>query len=439
MGLLGSKSPFFLLIPILSFYFDKAAVGTFDLMLVTVTLLVPFISFQLGEAAYRFLKQEDVNKNKLITTCLSVIGINLVIFNFVTLLVSHLFEGQVFKWLILVLASTVITHNLMLLYRGLNLITSYAIMGVFTGVSTLGLVLFAVTINATLDNVVNYFAIGNLIAILISIVQSSILKNFRIKEFNKSLLKRLLRFSAPLVPNAVSWWLIDLGNRYVILYFLGNEANGTFAVAARYIIILAFLNNFFLIMWQDKYLQKNIDRNVLQPLLNNFIKAQISVLLLITACSYLIILYGAGAEFNDSYKYVGPIAMAIFVSSLSAFTGVEFLKTMKTKFIFKSTIMGGIVNIAISSILINFIGLYGVLIGTLIGFTTVLIARLIKSQELKYMFINQIKTLTIFLLMFIVIYSLQFTENNIASVLTITITLLGVVLWNRNNIYKILK
>lgn len=70
-------------------------------------------------------------------------------------------------------------------------------------------------------------------------------------------MKEMLKYSIPLIPNAFMWWIISASNRFFILYFVGVEANGLFAVANK---IPSFLSILYAIFFKlGKYLQlKNL-------------------------------------------------------------------------------------------------------------------------------------------------------------------------------------
>jgi O-antigen/teichoic acid export membrane protein len=436
IGLIGSKSPFFLLIPLLSFYFNKSQIGKIDLILVTVTLLLPLISFQLGEASFRFLKEYSNSKVKIITTALICILINLVAFASLSYAYYLFSEIQEVLWFTLIFIASTVISNLLLIYRGLNKIKSYALLGLMSG--SFSLILISVTLSQTISvlNIAIMFSIGHFAALVVSLYESSFLKYFKFAKFSKKLLYSLLLYSIPLIPNAVSWWFIDLGNRYIINFTLGDEYLGIFAVAARYIVIIAFINNFFLLLWQDYYLSESSNKDELGFNFEHFVKVQISIIILVISISFYLIKFGAGDEFIDSYKYVGPIGLSLFISSLSAYAGVEYLKIKKTKQLFISTLIGGLVNIILAFILVNFLDLYGIVLSSIIGFLITLYLRLKDSyvliklfKKIKYKLLGGVLTMSI-------VYIIQLSGSPLLIITAFFLVLLGLLIWNKQNINK---
>ncbi len=438
VGLIGSKTPFFVLIPILSFYFNKSEIGKIDLILVTVTLSIPLISLQLGEASFRFLKEFLNSKSKIISTAIIGLFVSAMFFLVLIMFFWVLFD---FKELILystVFMSSFIINNLLLIYRGLSRIKSYALLGVLSGFFSIILIILFIDESTTLLEVSFLFGIAHLISIIISLLESSVLRDFSFSRFNKKLIYLLLAYSLPLIPNSISWWLIDLGNRYVIKFTLGEEYLGVFAVAARYIVIVAFINSFFLLMWQDKYLGNRFKESDIKSDFDQFIKIQLSIVIFIISISYYLIKLGAGPEFIDSYKLVGPIALSLFFSSTSAYAGVEFLKAKKTKSLFFSTLKGGLVNVVLALILVNFFGLYGVVFSSMVGFLTTFYLRVKDSQNLKLMYKKIEKKLYLAISVMSLVYIIQLYESSIATLATIIIVFSGLLYWNKKIILNIL-
>jgi len=438
LGLIGSRAPFFLLIPILSFYFNKSQVGKIDLILVTVTLLIPLISLQLGEATFRFLKQFITSRSKIISTALIGLALNSLIFVIVSYLVFIWFGFEEIIWFAIIFISSFLVNNLLLVYRGLNNIKSYALLGVLSGSISLILIFSLLRLDTSILEISFFFGIGHLIAIVVSLFESSVLKNISFLKFNKKLHYSLLLYSLPLIPNAISWWFTDLGNRYVIKFALGEEALGIFAVAARYIVMIAFINNFFLLLWQDDYLEEKTSEMGLKSNFDQYIKIQLSIIIFVISISYYLIKLGAGEEFIDSYKYVGPIGLSLFFSSLSAYAGVEYLKTKKTKLLFFSTLKGALANTILAIVLVNFIGLYGIVLSSIIGFLFTFYLRLKGSIKLRNLFDSIKKQLSIGFLIMLFVYLIQLFGSPLIIILTFIIVFIGLLNWNKKFILNII-
>ena len=77
------------------------------------------------------------------------------------------------------------------------------------------------------------FTIGYLVGGVAAFVGSAeyrLLVPFRV---DRVLLRRMLAYSLPLVPNLLSWWFVSVSGRYVVLWHSGVVAAGLFTAASK--------------------------------------------------------------------------------------------------------------------------------------------------------------------------------------------------------------
>ena len=58
-------------------------------------------------------------------------------------------------------------------------------------------------------------------------------------------------YSIPLIPNSISWFLINIANKYIILSKLGISDNGIYALSTRFPTIIGVISSVFILAWQD--------------------------------------------------------------------------------------------------------------------------------------------------------------------------------------------
>lgn len=77
---------------------------------------------------------------------------------------------------------------------------------------------------------VGYFLatiIGTLFSIVYLWIRCDLSQNFcRIEKRDVALFKEMLRYSIPIMPNALSWWISTSSDKYIISYFSGSCRNG---------------------------------------------------------------------------------------------------------------------------------------------------------------------------------------------------------------------
>ena len=152
-----------------------------------------------------------------------------------------------------------------------------------------------------LGNIVLAIACAQIISIIYAVYKINFFKLFDVKNISKTKINELLNYSFPLLPNTLSWWLIDLGSRYIILLFIGIEENGLYAIAARYAGIIALINSIFILSWQDYVINSKYkissNANHFSSYLNLFIAFQIGLVILLTSFSNELIYFTTPASF----------------------------------------------------------------------------------------------------------------------------------------------
>lgn len=69
------------------------------------------------------------------------------------------------------------------------------------------------------------------------------------KKPEKGTLSRMLKYCVLFIPTATFWWITSVSDRYMITVWLGNAANGIYAVAAKLPTILTVLSSVFMEAW----------------------------------------------------------------------------------------------------------------------------------------------------------------------------------------------
>src|SRR5690606_32563819 len=108
------------------------------------------------------------------------------------------------------------------------------------------LIVFNLGINSLYFSAIIAYGIS-CVLILRKIHLASYLKS---KTIDRVLIREMIKYSLPLVPNTISWWLINSANKYLILMFLGIQENGIFAMSNRFPVILVMINQVFTLAWQ---------------------------------------------------------------------------------------------------------------------------------------------------------------------------------------------
>ena len=66
----------------------------------------------------------------------------------------------------------------------------------------------------------------------------------------RNVYKDMLRFSVPMIPNSISWWVSDSSDKYVILWFLSSAEVGLYSIAYKIPTLLTMVMSLFVSAFQ---------------------------------------------------------------------------------------------------------------------------------------------------------------------------------------------
>lgn len=388
VGNLGSRILSFLIVPLYSFYLTKAELGQYDLLLSSTSIFVPFIGLQVADAVYRWLieaKGNSLAQKKAISNGLAISGITLVLFTAIYYLIKDKLAIAYADYVLLIVVLNIIFSLIQQIARGTGKNTLYSVTGLlytglFLGCNCTLLAFDLLSIKTLLLSTIASY----LLTIVYGISKTNVLGFIDLKLINSLEMKALITYATPLIPNAVSWWLINEVNKFIILSNLGLDHNGIYAIANKFPAILTVLNSIFMLAWQDQSLQVGSDASVRQyntEIYEKYIRLQLSLTIVLIVISKYIVMFMVSQDFYSAWKYMPLLYLGVCFSALANFLAAFYLKTKATKGLFLTTIVGGIINMIISYALIHSLGLYAPALGTFVGFLVVWVLRSRKTKE----------------------------------------------------------
>lgn len=74
---------------------------------------------------------------------------------------------------------------------------------------------------------------------------------FSIKAVKLELFNEVRKYSIPLIPNNLAWWIVNSSDRMVISHFIGISANGIFTVASKFSNVFISFYNVVNLSWTE--------------------------------------------------------------------------------------------------------------------------------------------------------------------------------------------
>ena len=69
-------------------------------------------------------------------------------------------------------------------------------------------------------------------------------------KIEKKLKLDMLKYSVPLMPTIILWWVINVSDRYMVTYFIDSSANGLYTAASKIPNFIIMFSSIFIDAWQ---------------------------------------------------------------------------------------------------------------------------------------------------------------------------------------------
>ena len=413
IGNIGSKIITFLMVPMYTYFIhDTSDFGYYDLCLTVCLLLIPFVTLQLRDGAFRFLLDcdDETQRKSIVTfvshTMLTTIGVSAIIAVFMALFTSVQYLGYALGLLIAMSLQEVYSQ----VFRGLGNNRAFVSVGIL---SALGIGLFSIIFVAGLGWGIRGIFLANIVARVLAllIVEAKVRLISRHTQWHintREVGRDILRYTLPLLPGSLCWWLTGSSDRLFITHYLGLDINGVYAVAIRFTGIINTLAIIFYQAWQEtailQYNSPDRDR-FFSKMFNSYIF--LLALILVGYAFMLKINYGwlVASEYSESLNYIYPLGLSAVIFALAAFFDMGYQCAKDTPRTLPAIMLAAVVNIALNFALIKPLGVYGVIITQLV---TYLVLFTYRWHDMKRYFILKMNPRTLVPVMVLIVSAIPF-------------------------------
>ena len=367
IGNIGSKLITFLLVPLYTHYVtDTADFGYFDVCLTACFLLMPFLTLQLRDGAFRFLidaPSDDVRRS-VVTFVSRSLTLTLMLGLVVATTLSLL--GQInYLWLAFGLfVALSLQEVLSQVVRGLGNNKAFVAIGILTA---FGVGVFSLVFVVWLDMGVRGIFLANIVARFLALFIVEMKIRIVVPLITpgldtRALGREILRYCLPLLPGTLCWWLTGSSDRWFIMHYLGLDANGIYAVAVRFTGVVSTLSLVFYQAWQETSLLQydSDDRNhFFSQMLNGYI--YVLSFIVISYAFVLKICYGwlVAPRYQESLAYIYPMGISMMIFSVAAFFDMGYQCAKDTVRTLPAIVLSAVVNVALNMWLVPKLGIWG--------------------------------------------------------------------------------
>lgn len=410
----------FFLVPLYTNILTTTEYGTYDLLNSTIGILLPILTLDIQEAVLRFALDKKESRNAIVSISAkyllisnAAVAIGLIVnklFGFSSIIADYaLLFFLMFFFQSLLGVMTCYT-------RGIDKVADLSISSVITSVVTITCnILFLVAFKWGL---LGYFAaniIGPLVQCVYLLFRSNYLKYIKCVKYSIEE-REMLSYSKPLIANGIAWWVNNVSDRYVIVFFCGLAENGIYSVAGKIPSILNVFQNIFNQAWTLSAV-KDFDPEDKSGFFSNTYRVYNCLMTII--CSGIILFdkilakFLYAKDFFAAWKYVPWLTIAILFGALSGYIGGFFSAVKNSKIFATSTAAGAIVNLILNFAFTPFYGAIGAAIATAICYIVVWAFRFYQSRKYIKMKVNIIRDIFSYVLLVVQTVVLTVSEGAI--------------------------
>lgn len=427
----------FLLLPIYTAVLPAGDYGFIDLVTTYSALAIPLLGFQLEMGVFRYLidnRKNEKNKSILITNTFFTILGSTIAFSTIFIVFANIFDLP-HLWLILSSTVAMLFSGFFLqVARGLGDNAGYSIGSVITGISTIIInLLLVLVLHWGIDGVLLATTVANALCIIFLVIRESIPHYLKFRTYNKNEISKVVKYSAPLIPNSIIWWIINVSDRTIISIFMNMAANGIYAVSNRFSSIISAVYGVFNLSWTESASLhiNDLDKDdFFSRTFNSTIKIFSSISLLMLAFTSIAFKVMIGDGYYEAYLYIPILTIGMIFNVIVSFIGAIYIAKKKTKEVAMTSFWSGVLNIGINLALIKMIGVWAAALSTLLAFLIMSVYRYFDVQKYVKLQLN-IKEMLILIGLFAFVLIFYYINTPLAIVANVTISLLSGVTINK--------
>lgn len=436
----------FFLLPLYTSYLTTGEYGTVDLLNTYVSLLIPVIFLQMDQSIFRHLidiRNNEEKKKKYISTSIIVVLTQSILFFIFYIFVSKFINNDYKYFLAIIVVLTMFSNLLLQISRGLGDNLSYSTGSLISGLSTVFFnIILIIIFKIGAYGMLFATIFGNFLSIIYLLFKNRIHKYFSIKCYDNSIRKELWKYSIPLVPNQLSWWVINASDRTIITQILGVGINGIYSAANKFSSICITLFSIFNLTWSESAALhvKDADSDTFfSNILNTSLKLFVSLCLgIISFMPFVFKFLITGEGYSNAYYQIPILLLSTIFNIVVSLLGAIYIAYKKSDKIAKTAIVAAIINISTNLIMIRYIGLFAASISTLIAYFSMAVYRYFDVQKyVKIKFDKKFIFISVFIT-FLIVY-LYYARNIILCILGVLTSIVFALYFNKEIINSTIK
>ena len=244
----------YFLLPLYTSILSTSEYGIYDLLVTICIFVIPLITIMMEESMFRFLideETEDGKKKVMSTACIYAL-VSTFLWCGLGFSILKLIGYEYTTVFILYMISSILMKLTNGISRGLSKIKIYSLSNVILSILTIGLnILFIAVFKWGVYGLLYSTVIANVTTCLFVLFKLRVYHYVKPRYYDKKRLRVMIKYSFPLVPNNISWYIINISDRIVVTSVLGSSVNGIYAMANKFPNIMNNFSSFFFTAFKE--------------------------------------------------------------------------------------------------------------------------------------------------------------------------------------------
>lgn len=386
VGTFSSKFLVFLMLPLYTRTLSSGEYGEVDLVVQACNLMIPIASAGIMNAVIRFGLDGNENKKGVFSFGLVTFLVGFVLLWFAKPLFMNIDFLAVNIQYVYLFVFTAALHSLCSNFiRSQEYVRLYAFDGVLRTVLTIILnILFLAVLHLGIAGYLLATILSDTVSVVVLFFSARLYRFFSLQSIDKHTAGSMLKYALPLIPTTVSIWIINISDRYILSYLIGNEANGLYAIAYKIPTIITIMAAIFMDAWQISSVNEYQEKDGA-----HFFSKVFSVYSSLVFVSSSAIIAGTqiitgilvSSEFYNAWQYMPVLVLATAFACFATFLSSIYMSEKKSWHVLMTTIVSAVLNIILNFTLIPSFGIQGACISTLFSYLVMFLVRAVQSRS----------------------------------------------------------
>lgn len=436
----------FFLLPLYTGILSTEEYGTVDLLNTLVSLLLPIVTFQVEQAVFRELIEVRGKKDKesrIISSAVITVIFQCIVYLIIFALISPFINNHYKFFLATNVVANIFLSLLLQIARGFGDNKKYAFASFISALSTIIFnVLFLAIIKLGANGMLLGTMLGQIVATIYLFISLKLYKYLKFKDYKKEVIKSLWKYSLPLIPNAISWWVFNASDRVIASAFLGVDQNGILAASLKFSVVFITFYNIFNMSWTESISIAIKDADVsdyFNRMFNIVLRLFTAMVVGMIACMPFVFPIMINEKFSAGYGLVPISIIGSLFNVVVGLISVIYVAEKNTKAIASTSIVSAVINIIVHLVLIKFMGLYAAVISTFVAFFAMSIYRLMDASKRYFKIKIDMKFIIQSLIALIFVFVSYYINNIYLNVFVVLFAVLFAIYINKDSFDIIFK